>query len=134
MNEEYRNIKTIKDVKNVYVNIFPIFFKTKKEIGIFSMCAYRILKKDKNDYDKYLKLNDDLFNVKTLFKRGIGISIGKYIYYFNIYTSKIDVDKVINYPPQNLCTIIFKGNKEIELPMVYNAIYYKYYFGKVGRL
>ena len=133
MNEEYRKIRNIKDIKEVFINLFPIFFKTKKNIGIFSICFYRV--KDKQVYDKYLKLNDDLFKIKTLFKRGIGIKIRKYIYYFNVYKVNIDTDKVKKYPPQNLCSIIFKNNKtEIKLPMIYNLIYFKSYLGKVGKL
>ena len=135
MDEEYRKIKGIKDLKNVFINIFPIFFKRKKRIGIFSMCAYRLLKEEKGNYKKYAKLNDDLFEIKTLFKNKIGIKYGKYIYYFNIYKVSIDVDEVKSYPPQNLFHIVFKNkNNEIEFPVVYNAIYYKNYLGKVGVL
>lgn len=135
MDEEYRKIKGIKDLKYVFVNIFPIFFKRKNSIGIFSMCIYRILKEDKGIYNKYAKLNDDLFKIKTLFKNKMGIKHGKYIYYFNIYKASINTDKVKNYPPQNLFNIVFKNNKnEIKFPVVYNAIYYKSYLGKVGVL
>ena len=135
MDEEYRKIKGIKDLKNVFINIFPIFFKRKKRIGIFSMCAYRLLKEEKGNYKKYAKLNDDLYEIKTLFKNKMGIKYGKYIYYFNIYKVSIDVDKVKSYPPQNLFHIVFKNkNNEIEFPVVYNAIYYKNYLGKVGVL
>lgn len=132
--DEYRKIKSIKDLTYVFINLFPIFFNTKECLGIYSMCFYRILKKDKGNYKKYLSLNGDLYKIDMLFKEGIGICIGKYIYYFNIYVLKIYVNKIINYPPQNLCSIVFKGEKEIKLPLVYNAIYYKYYLGKVGKL
>ena len=135
MNKSFRGIKSIKDLTSVFINIFPIFFKTKNTLGIFSMCAYRYLKEDKGKYLKYLILNDDMFKIKTLFKNGLGFNIGKYVYYFNIYIVKVDTNKVILYPPQNLCTLVFKNNnKEIFFPIVYNAIYYKKYLGKVGKL
>ena len=135
MDDNYRKIKSIKDISEVFINLFPIFFRRKNSIGIFSMCFYRILKEDKGIYKKYAKLNNDLFEIKTLFKNKLGIKKGKYIYYFNIYKVSIDVDKVKSYPPQNLFHIVFKNkNNEIEFPVVYNAIYYKNYLGKVGVL
>jgi len=136
MKDSIKNIKSIKDIKSIFVNIFPIFFKTKNEIGIFSMCAYRLPKENKkNIFNKYLQVHEEEFEIKTIFKKGFGLSIGSYIYYFNIYKVSIDVNKMIYYPPQNLCTMIFKNkNKKIELPIVYNLIYYSKYLGKVGKL
>lgn len=136
MNNSVKTIKSVKDIKNVFVNIFPIFLKSKKKIGIFSMCAYRIPKENKKtNFSKYLQIHEDKFKIKTIFKRGIGFSIGKYVYYFNIYKVYIDVEKMIYYPPQNLCVMIFESdNIKLELPMVYNLIYYSKYLGKVGKI
>ena len=39
--DEFSDIKSVKDIKEIFVNIFPIFFKTKKSIGIAGLCAYR---------------------------------------------------------------------------------------------
>ena len=78
MKDNIENIQSIKDVKGIVTNLFPIFYRRKGHIGIFSMCFYRIEKnKKKNKYDKYLSLNDDLFKMNTLFKRGLGgIALG----------------------------------------------------------
>ena len=136
MNNSAKNIKSVKDIKNIFINIFPIFLKTKNKIGIFSMCAYRIPKKNKvNIFSKYLQIHEEKFEVKTLLKRGIGVTFGKYTYYFNIYKVMGDVQKLIYNPPQNLCSMIFESdNINLELPMVYNLIYYSKYLGKVGKL
>lgn len=136
MTDNFKSIRSIKDLTNVFINIIPIFFKTKKELGIFSMCAYRFLKEDKKTiYEKYAQISDDKYKIKTLFKKGLGFSIGKYVYYFNIYTLKIDTNRMVNYPPQNVFLINFTSKtKEIIFPVVYNLIYYKKYLGKVGPL
>ncbi len=136
MNESFKKIKSIKDIESIFINIFPIFYKTKNNLGIFSMCAYRIPVKNKNKiFNKYLRLNDDLFPIKTIFKRGIGIKIKKYAYYFNIYKVSINCEKVVSYPPQNLFHVLFKNNDvNIEMPMIYNLIYYQKYLGLVGPL
>lgn len=136
MDESFRNIKSVKDLKGVFINILPIFYKRKNTIGIFSMCAYRIPAEYKNEnYKFYAKLNDKLFNVKTLFKKGIHIKYKNYIYYFNIYKSIIDTNKLIDMPPQNVYLINLKSdNMDLTLPVVYNLIYYKKYLGKTGLL
>ena len=136
MTDNFKSIRSIKDLTNVFINIIPIFFKTKKELGIFSMCAYRFLKEDKKTiYEKYAQISDDKYKIKTLFKKGLGFSIGKYVYYFNIYTLKIDTNRMVNYPPQNVFLINFTSKtKEIVFPVVYNFFYYKKYLGKVGPL
>ena len=136
MKDELKNIRSIKDLKGVFVNIFPIFFKRKNAIGIFSMCAYRLPHSFvKNDISiKYL-INDDEYDVNKVFKNGIHFKKGKYIYFLNIYRVVIDTIKLVNYPPQNVCFAKFDNKKEsIITPIVYNAIYYKNYLGKVGKL
>ena len=136
MNNPFKNITSIKDLKEIFMNIFPIFYKTKKRIGIISLCAYRIKKEDKkNKYKKSIVINDDKYIVKTLFKKNIGLSIGKYTYCFNAYKASIDVKKIKSYPTQNLCIISFESkNSNIIMPFVYNGIYYSKYLGKVGTL
>ena len=136
MDESIKNIKSIKDITNIFVNIFPIFFKNKNNIGILSLCAYRLPKEYKNQiFFKYLSLNNDKYPLKTILPKGIGITIKKYKYYLNIYIVKIHTETIVNYPPQNLCTILFeKNNDKLIFPLVYNAIYYKKYLGKVGCL
>lgn len=138
MNQEIdRDIKSVKDITNIFVNFLPIFYKRKKKIGIFSLCAYRMEKdKGKNIYEKYLKIDEDKYLIKTLFKRGFKINIGKYSYFFNLYKCSINVENVISYPPQNLCAVIFSKNNSEEMifPVVYNAIYYSKYLGKVGKI
>ena len=136
MDETFSEIKTVKDIKGIFVNIFPIFFKTKKTIGIFSMCAYRYdrhLKKE--SFDKYLVLREEKFPIKTLFKKGIRVPFKKYNYYFNIYKVSIECDKLVNNPPQNLCKVNFiNDDTNLVMPMIYNLIYYTKYLGFVGPL
>lgn len=137
MNEKpIEEIRNIKDISNVFVNFIPIFYKRKKYLGIFSMCAYRIPKiYQKLVFEKNLNINNDNYKFKTLFKKGIKINLGKYSYFFNIYNCKIDTKKLVNYQPQNLCKMVFKNNDlKIDLPIVYNIIYLSKYFGKVGKI
>ncbi len=135
--DNIENIKSIKDVNEIVTNLFPIFFKKDNDIGILTMCFYRINKKYKSEsFNKYLKLNDDEYEMKTLFKKGIGgISIGKYTYYFNIYKCKIAMEKLAGYPPQNLVKCVFRNdNREIIMPVVYNLIHLKKYKGLTSKV
>lgn len=138
MNENnIEKIKSIKDIKEIMTNLFPIFFKTKKYIGIFSICFYRIQKNEINKpYKKFLKINDDYYKMNTLFKKGIGgLKLNNYRYYFNIYLVKILKNKIITYPPQNLIKVVFKSNDyNIYMPLVYNLIYFKKYKGLTSRI
>lgn len=132
---EIEKIKSIKDIKNVCINAFPIFFNKKDKIGIISMCFYRV---DKNilNYEKYIKLNKDYYKLNTLFKKGLfGIPIGKYKYYLNFYKVEFEKDKLIKYPPQNLLKVVLKNKKEqLVLPLVYNIIHFKKYKGLTSRV
>ncbi len=136
MNDDLKNIKSVKELKSVFVNVFPIFFRGKKHLGIFSMCFYRIEKKYcKQKFNISFSIHEDEFKLKTLFKKGIHIRIKGFVYYFNIYKVKIETDKVSGYPPQNVCLAKFNFEKdEVLAPIVYNLIYYKFYLGKVGKL
>ena len=130
-------IKTIKDIKGIFINIFPIFFKTKNKFGILSLCVYRIPKINKKIINKYLYINEEKHQIKTLFNKGLKIlSFKNYSYYINIYKATIDPSIVINYKVQNLVTMFFECDKEKELimPIVYNLPYYKKYLGKSGPL
>lgn len=129
--ESFTEIKTIKDVKAIFVNICPIFFKTKKTIGLFGLCAYRYGRDQKGKvFDKYLVLKDVRFPFKTLFKRGLRIPFKKFNYYFNFYKVSIECERIVNNPPQNLCKVYFeKDNERIVMPMVYNLVYYTNYLG-----
>jgi len=118
--------KSIKSIKEVVTNLFPIFFQRKNSIGIFSMCAYRINNKyAKNVANKYIVVNDRKFFVNTLFKKGIKlIKIGKYTYFFNIYKVSFDIDFLKTCPLQNLIKITFEYDEEkLEAPVVYNIIH-----------
>lgn len=136
-NINIENIKSVKDIKGIVTNLFPIFYRRKKFIGILSMFFYRInKKKKKNNFKKYLNLNEDYFEMKTLFKKGLGgISIGKYTYYFNIYNAKIPFDTIAGYPPQNLIKVVFKDNNiKVVMPLVYNLIHLKKYKGLTSKV
>ncbi len=130
-------IKSVKDIKDILINVFPIFFSNKKQVGIFSMCFYRINKNSKNKlYKKYIKLNNDYFEVKMILKNGLGgVTLGDYVYYFNVYKVKFDLDKISKYSPQNLFKFVFKEKgREIVMPVVYNLIHLKKYKGITSRI
>jgi len=135
-NQNIENITSIKDIKSIFINILPIFYKLKNSIGITSFCAYRIKRKYGTVvFDKYLHINNDYFKVKTLFKRGIGFSFKKYKYYFNLYNVKINKDEILNYPPQNLIKVSFKrDDNEIIMPVVYNLLHRQVYKGKTSKV
>ena len=135
--DNIEKIRSIKDIKEILINVFPIFFRSKKQVGIFSMCFYRISKGNKSKiFEMYVRLNKDYFEVKMLFKRGFGgIKLGKYIYYFNIYRVKFDLEKISSYSPQNLFKFVFKDkNKEILMPVLYNLLHVKNYKGITSRI
>jgi len=124
--------KSIKNLKEVVKNLFPIFFKKKNKIGIMSICAYRINNKyAKKTPNKYVNINDRNFEIKTLFKKGIKLlRIGKYTYFFNVYKVKFDMDFLKTCPLQNLIKITFEYDEEkIEAPVVYNIIHFNKYKG-----
>lgn len=136
-NDNFEKIKNIKDIKEVYINLFPIFFRTKNNINVLSCCFYRINKQNKkSNYKKFIKLNEDLYSIKTFFKKGLGgINIKKYSYYFNIYKARIPINNLKDYPPQNLVKICFKSEQnEIIMPCIYNLIHLKKYKGLTSRV
>lgn len=48
-----------KEIKNILVNIFPIFLKIRDKISILSLCAYRIENKyAKEKLEKYVVINE----------------------------------------------------------------------------
>lgn len=135
--EEFEKIKSVKDIKTIFINLFPIFYKKANSINILSCCFYRIKRKDKKqDFEKYIKLNEDYYPLKTLFKRGLGgISFRKYTYYFNIYKVSFNADKLKNYPPQNLIKAVFKNeDNETIMPCIYNLIHLKRYRGLTSKV
>ena len=118
-----------KSIKGIVANIFPIFFKRKNKIGIFSMCCYRIPKEHHNKVaKKYVVINEKQHEVKMLFKRGIKLFTFKlHTYYFNIYKVNFDMDFLQTCPIQNLVRITFAYDGEtVESPVAFNTIYLKY--------
>ena len=83
--KEIEKIKSIKDIKNVFINFLPLFYDTNKYIKILSICFYR-LEKNKNieAYNKFIKVNKDYYKIKFLFKNGLfGLKLGNYKYFLN---------------------------------------------------
>lgn len=136
MKDELKKIRSIKDLQGVFVNIFPLFFRRKNAIGIFSTCVYRIpISFDHKTLKIYFNINNQEYLIKTLFKRGLHFKKGNYLYFLNLYKIKIDTRKIMKFPPQNICLASFKNkNETLITPIVYNAIYYKKYLGLVGKL
>ena len=136
MNEELKKIKTFKDIKNIFVNFFPIFYKRKGKLGFISLCCYRyekIYKKEK--FERYAMVRKNKYPIKFLFKKSLRLIGKKYNYYFNICKVSVDVDDLKNCPPQNLFAVRFINNERVlKFPVVYNAIYYNKYLGYTGPL
>lgn len=114
---------TIEKIKNIAANALPIFYKTKKTIGVFSLCAYRIAEEhfDKN-FDKTISINGKKFKTWFLFKKGIKFfRKGKYTYYFNLYNCKMDTNVLLQYPIHSVIRFSFtKKEKNIELHIIYD--------------
>jgi hypothetical protein len=114
---------TIDKIKNIGANALPIFYKTKKNIGIFSVCAYRIAEKSFNkDFDKAITINGYRLRTWFLFKKGIKFfSKGAYTYYFNIYNCKIDTTFLLQCPIHNIINFSFiRGEEHIKLNIIYD--------------
>lgn len=129
------NIKTIKDIKEIFINLCPIFYHKNNNLCILSMCFYRLKKQDNKEvYKKYITLNDDYYEFKTLLKKGIRLNIKNYTYFFNIYKCIIPLDKLSKYPPQNLIKICFENKKEIYMPVIYNLIHMQKFKGLTSKV
>ena len=134
MNDDLNKIKTFKDLKNIFVNLFPIFFRRKNKIGLISLCCYRYEKiYQKEKFDRYLYVRKKYYPIKFLLGKGIKINGRKYSYFFNISKISIDASDLKQCPPQNLCVVRFiNENRVLKFPVVYNAIYYNKYIGVTG--
>lgn len=129
--------KIKKQVAEVFVNAFPIFFKKKSNIGIFSLCAYRINNKCANEkMEKYIIINEKKFIVKTIFKKGIKfLKYKNYTYFFNIYKVKFDTNFLKTCPIQNGIRVTFENKEEnIEMPVIYNIIYLNKHMGHTSKI
>lgn len=126
-----------KQVANVCVNAFPIFFKKKRNIGILSLCAYRIENKyAKEKMEKYIVINEEKFTVKMLFKKGIKFfKYKKFTYFFNIYLAKFDMEFLKTCPIQNRICITFKKDEnEVEIPIIYNILHLNKHRGYTSKI
>lgn len=129
--------KNITTLKEVVTNLFPIFFKRKNNIGILSICAYRINNKCANKkFKKYIIINDKKIEVRTFFKQGIKLlRIGKYTYFLNIYKVKFDMSHLKTCPLQNILKITFEFDTEkLEVPIVYNIIHLNKHKGYTSKI
>lgn len=126
-----------KQIKDIAINLLPIFFRKKQKIGIVSMCAYRLQNKySKDNMDKYIVINKKEHKVKMLFKRGIKVLKFKgYSYFLNIYKVTFDMEFLKTCPIQNLIKFTFKGGKEeVTLPVVYNIVHFTKYKGYTSKI
>lgn len=129
--------KEKKIIKDIAINVLPIFFRKKQKIGIFSICAYRLQNKYSKDYmDKRIVINEKEHKVKMLFKNGIKVLKFKgYSYFLNIYKVTFDMEFLKTCPIQNLIKFTFKNDKqEVLLPVVYNIIHLKKYKGYTSKI
>ena len=137
MPEEFFRIESISDVKSIFVHFFPVFYKKKQFLKILSLCAYRLPRENRqSSFNKKIKLNDDYYETKFLFKRGLNIlNHHRYSYFINFYIGKINVERLVTYSPQNLFMLSFKNSThEIIMPAVYNIIYLTKNYGKTGKV
>lgn len=130
-------IQEKKQIEGIAVNAFPIFYKKKGKIGIFSMCMYRL----KNEYarqsfDKNVVINEKNHCLKMLFKNGLKLlKFKKYTYFFNIYKVNFEMEFLKTCPIQNGIKFTFSNNKaEIVLPVVYNVIHLKKHKGYTSKV
>ncbi len=128
--------KELRGLTNFAVNVFPIFFSTKENIGFFSLFGYRI----ENDlagrqFNKELRIEDDRYEIKTLLKKGLRVFKSKsYSYYANFHIIKIKKNAVKGYRIQNPIFLNYSNDgTEIEMPVAYNAIYLNKGFGHSSR-
>lgn len=135
--KEIENIKCIKDLREVFTNLFPIFYEKGNKLNILSFCFYRVnyIENLKN-YSPFIKINNDYYESIFFAKNGIfRIKIKNYMYYFNFYKCQISKEKLVNYNPQNLIKFSFKNQtNEIIMPVVYNLIHYKRYSGLTSKV
>ena len=117
-------------ITNICVNIFPISY-IKNGLNLFAFSIYRVNKNEKVDSLK-ISINDILFDIKTLFKKGIKlITYKNYSYYFNVYKLNIPYSKIKDFPIQNPIYLLINNNK---LPIVYNLFNLKKGKGKNSKL
>jgi len=132
---EVSNIE--KKIKGILINAFPIFFKRKNNIGLLSLCAYRIEKEyAKEKMEKYIVVNEKRHKVNMLFKRGIKfLKYKNFTYFLNIYKVKFDMEFLKTCPIQNgLRMLLVKDDIEIKIPVVYNIIHLKRNSGHTSRI
>lgn len=125
-----------KQVANVLVNAFPVFFNKKRDIGILSLCAYRIENQyAKENMERYIVINEKKFAVKMLFKKGIKFfRYKKYTYFFNLYLAKFDMEFLKTCPIQNRINLTFEKDQEkVEMPVIYNILYLNKHRGYTSR-
>ncbi len=116
--------------KNFGGNIFPLYLRKKNYFKIFSMCAYKLESKKFDTKNSYISIQEEKFNIKFLFKKGIKI----FKFYFNIYTAKIEYDKLKLLPIQNNIYYHFVGEIDMKCPFLYNAIFLKYSIGSHSKI
>lgn len=124
-------------IKEIATNIFPIFFKRKKKIGILSLCAYRLQNSlAKQELDKYIIINEKKHKVKMLFKNGIRLLKYKgYTYFINIYKVTFDMEFLKTCPIQNGIKFTMIGeNAEPTFSVAYNVIHLNKHRGCTSRI
>ena len=113
-------------IKEIATNIFPIFFKRKKKLGVLSLFVYRLRNEYEKDVgDKYIVINERKHTLKTLLKKGIKLlKFRGYTYFLNIYKVSFDIEFLKTCPIQNgiRFTMISNG-EELTFPVAYNIIH-----------
>lgn len=125
--------------RGLAVNIFPILYRLKNKLNVFSMCCYRMEKKyaKKKIKDKYVVINEKKHHVKMLLKKGIKLFTFKnHTYYFNIYKVSFDMKHLETCPIQNSVrfTYEFEDGDDLEVLIAYNLIYLNKCFGVTSKI
>ncbi len=102
-------------------NIFPIFFKQKNYIGFLSMFIYNKKNIAKNINQFFVKIDNNKYIPKYLFKKGIPFLKG---YYINFYKVKIDIQSLMNLDIQNKLFFTV-DDEDVSIGIGYNLINFK---------
>ncbi len=117
---------------NVGSNIFPIFSRGKKHFNIFSLCTYKIETNKFDIKDSYIEIANKKFPIKYYFGKGIRISKRRYI---NLYSAKLDYEKLMDMEIHNPIHFHFKSNKkDIVIDYKYNLIYGNFGIGSHSKI
>ncbi len=113
----------INEIKLLLANLFPIFFKYKNGIGLFSLCLIKTNIKGFNAHKIVLQAGEVRGNCSFWLKKGIPLVKG---FRLNFYRIKFDLDSFTGSAIQNRLRLMYNVNGELIDPSVrYNIMNHK---------